>query len=187
MLDHRTAWSFWCLAGLLAVSSFVCTLAQQQATDAPVPRRALVNTYCLSCHNDRKKRHSMTCALVLPSNGTTETPVRTGRSTRSAMENVNRSSQKPLAGHGVSGCGGIELFRSRPQETAAPSSSGWSCPPRLERRSSMREFEQSSLVVGAGDLWSQATKAQFLSAIRDGNLPREAFSRWLVRYWGGHR
>ena len=42
MLDHRTAWSFWCLAGLLAVSSFVCTLAQQQATDAPVPRRALV-------------------------------------------------------------------------------------------------------------------------------------------------
>ena len=45
----------------------------------------------------------------------------------------------------------------------------------------MCEFEQSSLVVGAGDLWSQATKAQFLSAIRDGNLPQEAFGRWLVQ------
>ena len=55
MLDHRTAWVFWCLAGWLAVSSFVCTLAQHQATDAPVPRRALVNTYCLSCHNDSLK------------------------------------------------------------------------------------------------------------------------------------
>ena len=45
----------------------------------------------------------------------------------------------------------------------------------------MREFEQSTLVVGAGDLWPQATKAQFLSAIRDGNLPQEAFRRWLVQ------
>ena len=54
-LYHRTAWIFWCLAGLLAVSSFVCTLAQQQAADTPVPRRVLVNTYCLSCHNDSLK------------------------------------------------------------------------------------------------------------------------------------
>ena len=45
----------------------------------------------------------------------------------------------------------------------------------------MREFEQSTLIVRAGDLWSQATKAQFLSAIRDGNLPQEAFSRWLAQ------
>ena len=46
---------------------------------------------------------------------------------------------------------------------------------------SLREFEESPLVVGAGELWHEATEAAFLSAIRDGNLPREAFQRWLVQ------
>ncbi len=45
----------------------------------------------------------------------------------------------------------------------------------------LREFEESPLVVGAGGLWREATEAEFLSAIRDGNLPREAFQRWLVQ------
>jgi thiaminase/transcriptional activator TenA len=44
-----------------------------------------------------------------------------------------------------------------------------------------REFEESALVVGAGDLWREATKSQFLSAIRDGSLPEEVFHRWLVQ------
>ena len=44
-----------------------------------------------------------------------------------------------------------------------------------------REFETSPLVVGAGELWPQAIHADFLSAIGDGNLPREAFERWLVQ------
>jgi thiaminase/transcriptional activator TenA len=46
---------------------------------------------------------------------------------------------------------------------------------------SLREIEESPLVVGAGELWREATEAEFLSAIRDGNLPREAFQRWLVQ------
>ena len=46
---------------------------------------------------------------------------------------------------------------------------------------SLREFEESPLVVGAGGLWREATEAEFLSAIHDGNLPREAFQRWLVQ------
>ena len=46
---------------------------------------------------------------------------------------------------------------------------------------SLREFEESPLVVGSGGLWREATEAEFLSAIRDGNLPREAFQRWLVQ------
>ena len=44
-----------------------------------------------------------------------------------------------------------------------------------------REFEISPLVVGAGELWPQAIHADFLSAIGDGDLPREAFERWLVQ------
>ena len=40
---------------------------------------------------------------------------------------------------------------------------------------SLREFEESPLVVAAGGLWREATQAEFLSAIRDGNLPRDAF------------
>ena len=55
-LDHRTAWIFWCLAGLLAASGFICTLeAQQQSRDAPVPHRTLVNKYCFFCHNNSLK------------------------------------------------------------------------------------------------------------------------------------
>ncbi len=45
----------------------------------------------------------------------------------------------------------------------------------------MREFEESPLVVGSGDLWQQATRAKFLSAIGDGTLPEEAFRRWLAQ------
>jgi len=46
---------------------------------------------------------------------------------------------------------------------------------------SLRVFEESPLVVTAGGLWREATTAKFLSAIRDSNLPREAFQRWLVQ------
>ncbi len=46
---------------------------------------------------------------------------------------------------------------------------------------SLPQFEKSALVVGAGGLWREATEAEFLSAIRDGDLPREAFQRWLVQ------
>jgi len=46
---------------------------------------------------------------------------------------------------------------------------------------SLREFEESPLVVGAGGLWREATEAEFLSAIHEGNLPREAFQPWLVQ------
>ena len=45
----------------------------------------------------------------------------------------------------------------------------------------MDEFERSPLVAGAGALWTEATRAPFLSAIRDGSLPREVFSQWLVQ------
>ncbi len=46
---------------------------------------------------------------------------------------------------------------------------------------SLPQFEESALVVGAGGLWREATEAEFLSAIRDGKLPGEAFQRWLVQ------
>ena len=46
---------------------------------------------------------------------------------------------------------------------------------------SLPQFEESALVAGAGGLWREATEAEFLSAIRDGKLPREAFQRWLVQ------
>ena len=45
----------------------------------------------------------------------------------------------------------------------------------------MREFEESPLVAGSGDLWRQATRAKFLSAIGDGTLPEDAFRRWLAQ------
>jgi len=45
----------------------------------------------------------------------------------------------------------------------------------------LQMIEQSSLVLGAGELWPRATSGEFLSAIRDGNLPSEAFQRWLVQ------
>ncbi len=46
---------------------------------------------------------------------------------------------------------------------------------------SPRAFEESPLVVGARALWREATEAEFLSAIRDGNLPHDVFQRWLVQ------
>ena len=45
----------------------------------------------------------------------------------------------------------------------------------------MREFEESPMVAGSGDLWRQATRAEFLSAIGDGTLPEDAFRRWLAQ------
>ena len=46
---------------------------------------------------------------------------------------------------------------------------------------SLQLIEQSPLVLGAGELWRKGTSADFLSAIRDGNLPSDAFHRWLVQ------
>lgn len=46
---------------------------------------------------------------------------------------------------------------------------------------SVKLIERSALVLGAGDLWRTGTTADFLSAIGDGNLPSEAFHRWLVQ------
>ena len=45
----------------------------------------------------------------------------------------------------------------------------------------MREFEESPMVVGSGDLWRQATQAKFLCAVEDGTLPEDAFRRWLAQ------
>ena len=45
----------------------------------------------------------------------------------------------------------------------------------------MREFEESPMVASSGDLWRQATRAEFLSAIGDGTLPADAFRRWLAQ------
>ena len=36
-------------------------------------------------------------------------------------------------------------------------------------------------MLGAGELWRKGTTADFLSAIRQGNLPSDAFHRWLVQ------
>jgi thiaminase len=46
---------------------------------------------------------------------------------------------------------------------------------------SVNDITQSPLVVGAGQRWTEGTQAKFLDAIRDGNLPHEAFQRWLVQ------
>lgn len=45
----------------------------------------------------------------------------------------------------------------------------------------MGSFEDSRLARGAGELWQRATTAEFLDAVGDGSLPREAFDRWLVQ------
>ena len=45
----------------------------------------------------------------------------------------------------------------------------------------MLDIENSPLIRGAGDLWTQATRARFLDAVADGTLPAEAFHRWLVQ------
>ena len=45
----------------------------------------------------------------------------------------------------------------------------------------MREFNESRLASGAGELWDLGTRAEFLDAVGDGSLPAEAFNRWLVQ------
>ena len=45
----------------------------------------------------------------------------------------------------------------------------------------MREFSESRLVSGAGDLWDLGTRAEFLDAVGDGSVPAEVFNRWLVQ------
>jgi len=45
----------------------------------------------------------------------------------------------------------------------------------------LQMIEQSPLMLGAGELWPEATSGKFLSAIRDGNRSSEAFHRWLVQ------
>ncbi len=45
----------------------------------------------------------------------------------------------------------------------------------------LQMIERSPRVLGAGKLWPEATSGEFLSAIRDGNLPSEAFQRWLIQ------
>ena len=46
---------------------------------------------------------------------------------------------------------------------------------------SIELFEHSRLVSGSGALWDAATRAEFLSVLGDGTLPRDAFHRWLVQ------
>ena len=45
----------------------------------------------------------------------------------------------------------------------------------------MKEFTESRLALGAGELWDLGTPAEFLNAVGDGSLPEDAFSRWLVQ------
>ena len=44
-----------CLAGLLAGSGFLCTLAARPPAPPTAPHRLLVDQYCASCHNDSLK------------------------------------------------------------------------------------------------------------------------------------
>ena len=43
----------------------------------------------------------------------------------------------------------------------------------------MKEFTESRLASGSGELWDPATRAKFLDAVGDGSLPEETFNRWL--------
>ncbi|MEE8561796.1 MAG: TenA family transcriptional regulator [Gemmatimonadota bacterium] len=45
----------------------------------------------------------------------------------------------------------------------------------------MKEFTESRLALGSGELWDLGTYAEFLDAIGDGSLPEDAFHRWLVQ------
>jgi thiaminase len=45
----------------------------------------------------------------------------------------------------------------------------------------VKEFAESRLALGAGELWDLGTRAEFLNAVGDGSLPEDAFSRWLVQ------
>jgi hypothetical protein len=41
----------------------------------------------------------------------------------------------------------------------------------------MKEFAESRLALGAGQLWELGTRAEFLDAVGDGSLPEDAFHR----------
>ena len=45
----------------------------------------------------------------------------------------------------------------------------------------MKEFTESRLALGAGELWDLGTRAEFLNAVGDGSLPEDVFNRWLVQ------
>jgi thiaminase/transcriptional activator TenA len=45
----------------------------------------------------------------------------------------------------------------------------------------VKEFTESRLALGSGELWDLGTYAEFLDAIGDGSLPEDAFHRWLVQ------
>jgi thiaminase/transcriptional activator TenA len=45
----------------------------------------------------------------------------------------------------------------------------------------VKEFKESRLVSGAGELWDLAIHAEFLDAVGAGSLPEDAFDRWLVQ------
>lgn len=45
----------------------------------------------------------------------------------------------------------------------------------------MRELEDAPLIRQAGEKWTEATQAKFLTAIGEGTLPLEAFARWLAQ------
>jgi len=45
----------------------------------------------------------------------------------------------------------------------------------------VKEFTESRLALGAGELWNLGTRAEFLDTVGDGLLPEDAFNRWLVQ------
>lgn len=58
MFKNSAFWIFGRLLGLVAASGFLCSLGAQQSTsDTPPkpPHRALVEKYCIFCHNDQLK------------------------------------------------------------------------------------------------------------------------------------
>ena len=60
MLSPAKGMFRWTAVGVLAVGGFVSTPGAQQpasgaAPPAEAPHHALVNTYCLSCHNNKTK------------------------------------------------------------------------------------------------------------------------------------
>src|SRR6185295_2616401 len=69
MLNPRRGRISCCLAGLLAAGSFMFAVEAQQPTAvAPSPSdapRDVVNRYCVSCHNDRRKRGGLALDTVV--------------------------------------------------------------------------------------------------------------------------
>jgi len=45
----------------------------------------------------------------------------------------------------------------------------------------VREFSESRLASGSGELWDLGTRADFIDAVGDGSIPPEAFNRWLTQ------